>query len=369
MNKTIKIGMIGTGVSLRIHLPAFRQIPNAEVVAICGSTQTRAEEFAKKNDIPMAFGNYQELCHLKDIDLVTVATPNNFHYKVISYALKQGKHILAEKPLALNMKEIKSLSNKAKYYSTFAIIDHQLRFNPYFQKVRDLIKSGNLGRLYFIRIHYQSIGFSNREAPWTWSFDENMGGGVRLAFATHLVDLLWFWVGFRKVFYVSSAMDVVVPERRDQAGKVRNICASSFFSAEIALDSCLTVQLSATTAAVGEPRFDLSMFGTHGELHFDLANKLTGCFLGKQGGLKSIPVDGILLEELENRTSIFISSFSYFAAKIIEAIMLNDRTVISDATTFEQAIPTQEVLKAILNSSIEGKCTQLHRGYTPGAYF
>ena len=348
---TITIGIIGTGVGLRTHLPGFRKTGKANVLGIAGSGQNRAEEFAAKFNIPNAYGDYRGLCQLPEIDLICVTTPNPFHYEQIMYALAQGKHVLAEKPLAMNMKEVVDLSKAAKNSSKLTIIDHQLRYNPYIQKIRSLIMNGSIGRPYFIRLHQQSTGSSNREAPWRWIFDEKMGGGVRLAMASHFVDLLLFLLGPRKVFHINGAMDVVVPKRKDNQGISREIQVAGFFSAGLALDGGLDVQLSATAAAISEPRFDISIYGTDGELHFDLVGKLRGAFLD-QKGLSQIHVDGVTPEEQDNRVSIFADSFDIFVRRIVDAILSNSRDPIKEAATFDDAIYNQEILEAIAESSI-----------------
>jgi len=361
------VGIIGTGVGIRTHLPGFKRSGRAAIVGIVGSNQTRAQSFAEKYDIPRAFGNYQDLFAIPDLDLVCVTTPTPFHYEEVLFALKSGKHVLAEKPLGMNLEQTVSLSQEADKRSQLALIDHQLRFNPYLRKVKELINAGHLGRIYFIRIHQQSTGFSNRSAPWSWSFDETMGGGVRLAMASHLIDLLWFWVGTRKIFSVKGALDVVVPQRENSSGHLRNVLASSFFSANLSLEDSLDVQLSATAAALGDGRFDFSIFGTDGELHFDLANKLTGSFLNTRGSVDVIAVSGVTAEEVENKVSIFSGSFIYFAESLARAILDGERQAVSDGTTFKGAIPTQQVLDAILASSLKGETIHLNGGYESNA--
>ena len=366
IENNINVGIIGTGVGIRTHLPGFRKTGRANIVGIVGTNQKRAEEFATKFQIPKAFGDFRKLCQLPEIDLICVTTPNPFHYEQITYALQQGKHVIAEKPLAMNIKEVQNLNVMSKKTSKLTMVDHQLRFNPYIQKVRELIQNNSIGRPYFIRIHQQSTGFSNKEAPWSWSFDEKMGGGVRLAMASHFVDLLLYWLGPRKIFNVKGSMDAVIPKRKDSRGKIRDIKVAGFFSAGLAIEGGLDVQMSSTAAAVGEPKFDFSIYGTDGELHFDLAGKLKGAFLN-QKGVSSIGVDGVTPEEQENKVSIFSGSFVYFAPRIVDAILANNRNPIKDAATFADAVINQKVLDAIQDSALSGRKIKLDYGYVPGA--
>ena len=366
MKKSIKIGIIGTGVGVRTHLPGFRLIEGAEVIAICGSSDERAKEFARRFNIPKAFGNYHELCELPELDLVCVASPNPYHYEQALCTMKNGKHLLCEKPLAMTMQEVKSLVDASHNTFNICVIDHQLRFNPYLQKVRKILRESGIGRPYFVRIHQQSTGFSDRNAQWNWSFDDKLGGGVRLAMASHLVDMLWYWFDMR-CFHVRGAMDTIIKHRRDRSGEEREVHASGFFSASLSLEGGIDVQLSATAASCGVSRFDFSIYGDEGELHFDLDNKLKGVFLKNKGAIQNIEVQGVLKEEMENKISFFAGSFRYLAPALIKAIATNDTSLIAAAAKFQDAILTQQVLDAIRESAIKGRVVEITKGYTPGA--
>lgn len=366
MKQEIKIGIIGTGVGVRTLIPGFKTVKGTNIAAICGSSKERADEFAKRLGIPEAFGDYKELCELPDLDLICVASPNIYHYEQAICVMKRNKHLLCEKPLTMTMKETESLVQESHKTPNICAIDHQLRFNPYFQKIRSILIDNGIGKPYFVRIHQQSTGFSDRNTPWNWSFDEKLGGGVRLAMASHLTDLLWFWFG-KKCLNVRGAMDSVVRHRKDLTGKDTEVRASNFFSAGLALDGGIDVQLSATAASCGIGRFDVSIYGDEGELYFDLENKLKGAFLKKRCTVQNIDVQGVMKEEIENKISFFSGTFQYFAPLLSKAIMTNDFSYIDTAAKFDDAIPTQQVLDAIRDSTMNGNVIKLAEGYKPGA--
>lgn len=365
MNNTskVRIGIIGTGVGLRTHYPGFMRTGEAEIIGIVGSTQNRANEFAAKFNIPNSFGAYQDLFKLDNLDLVCVTTPNDRHFEEILYTLKNGVNVIAEKPLAMNIGEIDELIAASESSNKFAVIDHQLRFNPYIRKVKELLRD-KIGRPYFIRIHQQSIGFSDKNAKWNWSFDDTKGGGVRLAMASHLIDLIQFWFENPTIYEVKGAMDAVVTQRVDNNNMIREVTASSFFSANLSVQNNLDIQISATAAAYGVARFDFSVYGTEGEVHFDLVNKLSGSFSDSRAKLQKIEVEGVTPEEQENKVSIFSGSFVYYAPKIIECVKSGDFNKLSDATNFKDAKYNQTVLDAILNSSKTGRSINLNKGFT-----
>lgn len=364
----VRIGIIGTGVGLRTLYPGFQRVPNARVIALVGSSPERALGFAEKHAIPYTCKDYRELIDRGDIDLVCVASPNVHHYEAVLYALQSGRHVLAEKPLAMTLDETIALRDAARESGKIAIVDHQLRFNPYLQRIRDLILGGNVGRPYFIRVHQQSTGFSDPKATWSWSFDDELGGGVRLAMGSHLIDLLRFWIGSRTIYSVLGNMDVGIAERNDLSGRKREVGVSSFVSALVACEGNMTVSLTATAAALGEARFDVSVYGTEGELHFDLAKKLSGTFASERGKTATIHVDGVTVEEQENKVSIFKGSFVYLAPLLIQAIQTSNLSVLDDASTFEDALQTQVMLDALRKSAASGETIQIESGYACNAH-
>jgi predicted dehydrogenase len=363
----IKVGIIGTGVGLRTHLPAFRESARADVVAVAGSSVERAREFAHAHRIKYAVDAHS-LCLMPEIDLVCVTSPNPYHRAQVEEALAAGKHVLCEKPLAMNLQETSELIAIARERpNQISLINHQLRFNPYIIKVRDMIANGAIGRPYYLRMHQQSTGFADRQARWTWSFDSKQGGGVRLAIGSHQIDLLHFWFG-EAVTAVQGAMDPVVRERRGLDGVVTAVKASGFFSASLELESGMSVHLSATAASCGQPTFDFDLYGEEGELHFDLANKLRGAFLSNRGAVQSITVSGVRELERENKVSIFSGSFVYFAPAIVKSLESGDWSDLEPAAKFVDAYKGQVILDALAVAANQGTMQRLSGGETNRGY-
>ncbi len=365
MKDMINIGIIGTGVGIRTHLKAFVQLNEVNVKGIVGSSPEKSQLYAKENGLEVGYSDYKELIDDPQIDLVCVTTPNLNHFHEVSYALNQRKHIIAEKPLAMNLKENNEIIQLAKKSKKLFIVNHQLRFNPYIQKIRDLICCGELGRIYHIKIHQQGTGFSNRKTNWMWSFDHELGGGVRLAMGSHLIDLINFWFPDYTYCNVYGSLDSVVDSRIDNEGIKKVVKASSYFSTNLTLSNMLNVQLSATAAAFGKSMFNISIYGTEGEIQFDLENKLTSATLKHK--LSNESVNGVYEDEIENRTSIFRVSFKYFAPIVIKSIMNNDPTLVKDAATASDTYKTQIILDAIKESALNGTLVKLNESYSCNA--
>jgi predicted dehydrogenase len=352
--KKVKIGIIGTGVGIRTHLNGFRLFEEAEVVAICGSSLNRSHEFATKYNIPVAYGNYKELCDNSEIDLVCVTSPNRFHYDATKYAISKNKHIICEKPLSDNIEEVNSLAACVENYSKIAVVDHQLRFNPYINKIKELINNGDLGAIYSVKLNQQGNSFTSPDAHWSWSFDGNEGGGVRLAMASHFTDLIQYWFKNPKIIDINGYLNPVTKERKDANGNLRKVTASTICTAHINFENELNVIYSINAGSYLGSCFEINIFGSKGELYFSLQDKIFFYSRTRIGEKQIILVDGVYPEEAYNKISIFSGSFRYFAPLIIKAIQTNDFSLINNAATFRDAQYNVRFLDAIKLSANNG---------------
>lgn len=360
--KKVRIGIIGTGVGIRTHLNGFRLFEAAEVLAICGSSLERSREFAQKFSIPIACASYEDLCDNADIDLVCITSPNRFHYDAVKYAISKGKHIVCEKPLSDNVEEVRALINAAKKYPKIAVIDHQLRFNPYIRKIKEMITNGDLGDVISVKLNQQGTGFANPIANWTWSFDGEQGGGVRLAMASHFNDLIQFWFDKRKIISINGYMNPVTKKRTDLKGVVRDVTASTICTAHIDLEDELNVQYFINAGSYVGSRFDISIFGSKGELTYTLQDKISFYSRDNIGTRQEILVEGVYEDEQLNKVSIFSGSFRYFAPLIIKAIQNDDFSYIDIATTFSEAQYNIKILDGIKQSANTGTGVVLGKG-------
>lgn len=355
MMKKIKIGIIGTGVGVRTHLKGFRCFQeDAEVFAIAGSNLERSKKFADEYNIPVACADYKELCDIDELDLVCITTPNKFHKEMLLYAISKNKNIICEKPMVDTMEEAKELNQITNNYDKILIIDHQLRFNPYILEIKRMIDNGTLGKIYNVHLNQQGTGFANENAPWSWSFDSEEGGGVRLAMASHFTDLIEYWFGSRDIISVAASMNPITKERLDSNGKAKKVDASTTCNAFIRLEDELTIQYSINAGSYVGSRFDITIFGDKGELTFSLEDKLKLYLRSSIGEVNQIEPDGVFQDEVENKVSIFSGSFRYLAPKIIKSIQTNSNNEISIAATPKDSIYCIKILQAIKDSSNKG---------------
>ncbi len=152
--KKVRIGVIGTGgIANGAHLPGYSQIPDdCEIFAICDIDPVALEKTsAKYPDVPHKFEDYKKLLEMPEIDAVSVCTPNYVHYQPTIDALNAGKHVLCEKPIAMNAQQGAEMVETARKNGKFLQIGYNSRFQPSNQALKRFIDAGELGDIYYAR--------------------------------------------------------------------------------------------------------------------------------------------------------------------------------------------------------------------------
>lgn len=163
--KRLKVGVIGCGsIARRRHLIEYEANANVEIVAVCDLVSERAEEMAAKYNAK-AFVNYKELLASGDLDAVSVCLPNNLHAPVSIEALNAGYHVLCEKPMAISKVEAENMIQAAEKNDRKLMIAHNQRFVSSHQKAKQLIDSGEIGKIYSFKTTFGHPG------PEAWSID------------------------------------------------------------------------------------------------------------------------------------------------------------------------------------------------------
>ena len=115
MNEHVRVGMIGTSKwADMMHLPCLKSHPNAKLAAICGRNGDRAREMARKYEVPLVFSDYREMIEKGNLHTIVITSPEDLHNPMTMDSLDAGLHVLCEKPLALNAKQVKEMYKKAK---------------------------------------------------------------------------------------------------------------------------------------------------------------------------------------------------------------------------------------------------------------
>ena len=177
-NKKLRFGVIGTGeFTQACHVPGLQSHPQAEVVALCGSEYDRVRTLANRFGIPDVYIDYRELCSRDDLDGVTIATPNAFHAQQALSAFEHGKHVLCEKPLAIDVQEAEKMLHAAQASGKVHQVAFTFRYGYAVRELRRRIQSGDIGQPYYLRVQYDSWKGLLSEWKVGWREKQDLAGG------------------------------------------------------------------------------------------------------------------------------------------------------------------------------------------------
>jgi len=199
----IKVAVIGCGfIATAEHLPSFKQLEDVEITAVVDIIEERARKAAETFKVSKWYTDYTKVIEMKDIDVVDVCTPTYTHCEITVAALKSGKHVVCEKPIALKLKEADEMINTAKKEGLKFMVAHCLRFWPEYVRVKDLVESGAIGEPRIARAYRQSS--FPAWAPWHKKLE--MGGGVFIDMSIHDVDFLRWVLGEVEEVYAQGGV-------------------------------------------------------------------------------------------------------------------------------------------------------------------
>lgn len=191
----IRVGLVGVGsVAQAAHIPSLKTL-GIPITAVADVVEERAKQIAQQHEIPHAYGDYRQLLKREDVDAVVVSTPNSTHYPIVTASLKAGKHVLCEKPPAMNEREAEKMAELAEQKRLVLMYALHMRYRNDTRAVKKLVEQGEFGEVYFGRAVY----VRRRGAPGGWfSRKELSGGGPLLDIGVHVIDLTWWLMGKSK---------------------------------------------------------------------------------------------------------------------------------------------------------------------------
>jgi predicted dehydrogenase len=271
MAKKVRIGVIGTGgIANGAHLPGYSRIPDeCEVFAMCDIEPKALKQTAEKYpDVKHLVEDYKKLLEMDEIDGVSVCTPNFAHHRITIDALKAGKNVLCEKPIALNAVEGKEMVDAAGKAGKFLQIGYNSRFAPSNQALQKFIADGEIGEIYYARA--QSL--RQRGIPgWGVFIDkEKQGGGPLIDIGVHILDLTLWFMGHPKPTAASGVTYQKFGKRGDVVGFMgqwdyKKFTVEDFASALIRFDNGAAVCLEASFVAnIPQEVHNTTLLGTEG---------------------------------------------------------------------------------------------------------
>jgi predicted dehydrogenase len=282
----VRVGFIGSGFARRVQLPALAHVPGTRAVAIASGHRTNADAAAKEFGLRQVFDDGEALARAADVDLVVVASTPDTHARFAIAALEAGKHVLCEKPMALDGYEAARMVETAERRPRqVAWIDHELRYEPNRRRARELIRSDAIGAVRHIELslkpYLRGDGRPQAfDAPWTWWSDAARGGGILGAVGSHLVDLVRYWTG-SEIVSAAGLAEAFVTERRDPEGRPRPVTADDFASCVLRTKSGVAATITLSTVAHHGPGHFAQVTGSTGTLVLSGETRLE---MGRSGG-------------------------------------------------------------------------------------
>lgn len=193
--KEIKWGFIGCGeVTEKKSGPAFNEVPDSQAVAVMSRSEKKARSYAERHHIRKWYTDAQELIDDPDVNAVYIATPPSSHATFAIMAMKAGKPVYVEKPLAASYNDCIRINRISEQTGVPCFVAYYRRYLPYFQKVKEIIQSGGIGDVINVQVRFsvppRDLDYhSGKEMPWRLQPDIS-GGGYFYDLAPHQIDLL-----------------------------------------------------------------------------------------------------------------------------------------------------------------------------------
>ncbi|MFZ3588838.1 Gfo/Idh/MocA family protein [Bacillus sp. DJP31] len=355
--KKIRVGIIGTGFGAKVHAPIMQNHPGFEVVAISGVHRGNLEVVKEETGVAAVYDNWRDMLRNETLDLLSVASAPYLHFDMVMEGLKQGLHILCEKPMAFDAKQSKEMLSVKNELGLYGFINFEFRFLPARQKVKEILSSGSLGEI--LHIHYKCTYnsylslISNKRG---WLGLEQYGGGMLGAIGSHMFDSLLWWVGddLKEVYgqlpihvpSITKDLETEIRTAEDSFQTVGTFKQGTSFTAEL---------ISASLHKANQWRVEV--FGTNGTLVMTDDKQVQLAIGGEE--LTEIDLSPEIEEpkDLSTRTLAYYQAFYPMLDKVYETV--NSSKVSDQVPTFESGHRVQLILDAIRLSAKEGRKVEL----------
>ena len=345
----IKIGIIGAGQIAPLHVKDINQHKQAESIAVADPSQERVKAMADKCNISKTYFSAEELLKDTDIDAVSIAVPNKFHAPLAIAALEAGKHVMLEKPFALNIDQANQVAAVAQKSGKIFTLGMNMRFDHNHQIIKALIENNQLGDIYHAKACW--LRRSGIPGMGTWFCHKvESGGGALLDIGVHMLDVSLYLMDNFKPVSVSGAVYTEFGNRglgeggwgmSDKGEKIFNV--DDFATALIKFTNGATMSLDVSWA-----------------IHRETPNKNTLEFYGTEAGVSVLPEPKIFSFSKEKEGEYEVADPKDVEVKYpqgnrftnwIDTILGKDEL----CCTLEQALTVQKILDAIYLSSETGK--------------
>ena len=286
--QTLGVGMVGFGFIGKVHSHAHLALPllydplpaRTRLVGVCTTTEASGQKAKEQAGFEFATTNYRDLLARDDIHLIHICSPNDAHREVVMDALRAGKHLYCDKPLALNVAEAEAICALARTVPTVQQMTFNYRFVPAILRARQLVESGFLGDLFTFRAAYLHAGYIDPQRPFSWRTDmARSGGGAIADLGAHAIDLARFLIGPTsgvarggEFTELAATLQTLIPQRRDpKTGAMRTVDVDDIAFAQCRLEGGAQGTVEASRLATGvQDELRIELHGAKGGLRFNL---------------------------------------------------------------------------------------------------
>lgn len=250
---TLRGGIVGCGFAATVsHLPAWRALKDVDIVAVCDQREEIAMETAKRWGISSAYGEFSQMLQSEELDFVDICSPPLTHFPLSIQAMKAGRHVLVEKPMALKVSEADEMVSTARKHDVKLCVVHNFLFTPVVQAAKSLVDTGAIGDL----VSVEAEILARRESIQQNNWRHHLPGGIFGDYAPHAL-------------YLESAFLGNIHSIRAIARKQSQFPGVTADELRVLLEG--ENGLGAFSIFCNAPRtsFNLSIFGTKEKLYID----------------------------------------------------------------------------------------------------
>lgn len=192
MEKKLRVGIVGVGNIAQSHIDAYQKDPHAEVYALCDINEERLKKNGEKHGITRLYTDVKEMVKLEELDAVSICTWNCAHAPCAIAALNAGKHVLCEKPMAMNAAQAEEMKAAAERAGKLLMIGFVRRYGNDMRILKEFIDSNALGDIYYAKATY----LRRNGNPGGWFCDKaRSGGGPLIDLGVHVIDFVRYAMG------------------------------------------------------------------------------------------------------------------------------------------------------------------------------
>ena len=353
-----RIGVIGVGFGAQVYVPGL-QSEGWEVAALCSRTREKAAKVAAAAGIRDVHTDAMELIRRDDLAAVAITTPPRAHCELAIAALKAGKHVLCEKPFAIDAKEAATMRDAAEASGRTAMVGHEFRHTPQRAYIKQLLTEGYVGEFQLCTIElFLDRYVTAQPRPLTWIAYKAEGGGVLGALGSHYIDGLRHWFG--EVAAVTGHLAVLRPDVVDTAtNRKARAETDDTFVVTLQFRNGGLATMSSSFAATPARGAKIVVMGDRGTLIAEQAGPNpaeNGVVIGSR--------DGSPLQALETPKRYTPLTDARDPRLMAFRLLVRDFTAgieqgVSPAPNFTDGLRCQEVLDAVRESSASGRTVNL----------